>query len=662
MLLAGTIIFIFLLRRCRYTAPKSEAVLKVDVKLHGRHISDSPFTVPVEPRTPPQSVYFQLYPEDYCLVNQPITAILDASEAITDGSHKNFHLELKYGQHTEKIEPSHKDTGEYDVCFTPTEEGTYYLNVKYDGVPIPENGIKFEVKKTEVFIVDYPKTGLIYQPITVTLNACSDFIRHNLLKAHVQNGQGSILPHSRNGDIVKVTYVPHTVGKHEMKIQYDGEYITDAPLEFEVTSSCLPKLSVKGFSHNGDQCQVRVSLLMEDVTLEGFKRMSAHSSQESGSPYYVKAVGEKTGHILYPAEFRCVKDGEFGILFLTTVPDDYLLSVYYYEQLIPCCPFPLDITSHVTYYDPVVPFQVAPSNAIELVLDTSEAPAASTSTDDFKIQVSPSDSFEGMRIVEEAPELFRISFQPSKDDDFSIKISWFCLPITSSPISIPFKQRDTKPLISVSFEPHMGSRVSIAAKLLDNNGNGKKHLQAELRPKPVTDKNGPSESFSHDGSRVQDDKQSDECSYSLLPAPRIALQQFKRGQYEIWFRDYERGHYFLHVYCFGQELKGSPFYLDTTSKTPAKPPRKRGKMQVVKLKNQRLGRGQMGILAASVTGRNVGPVKISLAVTENNDLAVVKFNDRHPHDIYDLCIYWNYKEFLGSPFELTKHYESAQKK
>lgn len=686
------------------------------MKWNGYPIPGSPYEVTVQQLN--ISPYVREYPESHCVVNQSITTILDASQVVKHKgtiSKENFKIEVAYDNGFQvKLKPEEikiYEEGEknvFAVTFTPPKTGTYRMNIDFDNKAIPDSGLLFEVK-TKVFVREYPTDQCyVNKPITLILdatNASTSVIDKRLIEAYISCDQENnvlvkVDPLMDENNVFAVTFTPHETGHYKLKLDFDKECVPEGILCFEIIKPILTssQLTVQSFDHDDTNCLVKVKLHANDGILEGFRKCVTYDQPITSSPYHgysttsaiseskyaIKAVGKETGEVLYPGFYQ-ERNNEYSILISTAVPDLYMLYVHYYGELLQCCPFPVDITTKVVTYDPVIPFEVGTSNYIELVLDTSNG--VKTSATDFNVKVfsDTTQSFFTASVVEESPDLFRASFLPQQYGDFKIEVSWFCLPISNSPLFIPFKQRATRPRVTVNFPPNMGSRVSISVVL----SKGPEAYHADFYPqaemssdiKDSTDNTGlPKAELSFSAlpeddagvlSDKRDDKQSDggsNGSYSLQDPfiPEVAVQQYKRGYYEISFLEHQERKYYLHVYCLGQEIKGSPFLINLS--LMEKPHSMEDELKSVKVRVERshVRMGGYGILSASVKGQAIGPVPITLKVTPDLDLAVIQFKDTQfkntQRDIYELRMYWNYVQFQGAPFLLTKHHESAARK
>lgn len=614
----------------------------ISVTLNGRHIEGSPFSV-CHP-----DIYVREYPVNHCVVNQPITTILDASEGITGTiSEDGFNVDISYSNNINfpheliTIKPIPEEINVFTVNFTPKKTGIYSMKITYNKMAIsdPDPIIKFEVIKPRISVREMSSPPyLVNQPITMILDANkanTPTVDKRDINVHVDIEQelvcAEVNPIAEEHNVFQVQFTPMKTGNCNILLRFGEGTIPEDTVLLNITKPVLldPKLEVKDFSHEKTNCLVKLNLFAKGAMLEGFKYRftptdSVPLNFSTSNNYSVVAIGKKT--TVYP-EFSSQKEGEFSILISTLVPDIFKLYVYYYSELISCCPFSVDITPKVITYDAVVPFEMGPTSFIELVLDISNAQTI-TKSNHLSVEVFSGTTRPPIiaNVVEEADDLFRASFSPKEYGDYRFEIKWFSLPISSSMIS--FKQRTVQPPVTIEFQPNFGPRVSLSARL-------------DRESERVSETSAPS--------ACKEAVESGSYEVNDSPLPKLAVQQYKRGCYEISFLDHQSGKYLLHVFCFGQEINGSPFPVNCNlvMKSP---------VSGDKLRNVVLNGSDVFSASVEIQGQKTNVPITHLDATP--ELATIEFEDTERH-IYDLRLYWNHIEFEGSPFSL---HESAAKK
>ena len=656
-----------------YTPPEA-GLYHISIHHNQQPIKDSPFTV-FHP-----DIYVRVYPEGKSFVGQPITTIVDASDqnSCDRGAVRaeRFAVTIRHNTQTNvctlpvSVQEMLEEKQVFTIQFTPEEMGTYSMNISYYGeqFPSPEDReIIFEVVEPNIFLRPLsPPPYLVGRPITAKLDASqadsltsvSEDVIHII--SQKENITAQVSKVEQESNIFTITFTPQNTGLYSVNVLCAGE---EKMLSFEVTQPSLsdPNLSVRGCSHDDTNCIVHVDLHAGDMILEGFRQqpIAQHTSPHFSSEYSIIAVGKDTKRVLYP-DFRQERDDRFSIIIHTDIPDVYELRVFYYGELISCCPFPVDISSKVIMYDPVIPLTVAgPNDCIELVLDTSNS--YKTSANDFTVRVfsSATKSLVPTTVVEESPNLFRASFLPSGDDSFHVKVCWFCLPIDNSPVTISYKQQTVPPPISIRFQPNTGPRVSVAALLetkvtsQQDQQNKPPHEDQQNKPPHEDQQNKPPHEDQQNKPPHEDQLQPPEKGPTphQEPAqphnpdfPLLTLQQYERGSYQIsLFSFREKQNYLLHLFCLGKEIAGSPFLIDT-SKFPWHPNRD-------ELTTKNIGNYCVFSAKVKVQGQSV-----PIVVKATADLATITFEDRKRYN-YDLYLYCNYISFKGAPFSLTKHHQ-----
>lgn len=618
--------------RCSYIPPVAPSCgskstinhLLIDVKWHDYPIPDSPFLVPVYSTSPAQRCFITEYPASHLVVGRPITAIIDATK-VSNGHDKvvkvDFEVVVTHGDRSiseHDIKLREESNSMFAVEFTPPSEDVYLMDIYYQKKLIADSGLKFVVSD------DLNRVNMKCTP-----------------------------PKTSSCDVNSDDRTP----------------VTCPPL-------VNPQLSVVSFMHDDTDCLVTLRLIAKHSMLEGF----LGENQQH-------CVGKKTGNALQVyvhKDLEKEKNGEYAITLCTAVPDVYSLSLRYFGDLLTCCPYTVDMCPAVTVFDPVVPFRVGTSSFIELVFNTSEA--HKTSAGDFKVKVlsATSQSEIPTSLSEVSPQLFLLSFRPIQDEDYSVHVSWFCLPIAGSPFNIHFRQRLRSPQVKVHFQSYTGLRTLMQAQLMLAGVEECPHYSLAVCVFQLGDTVATKISEGHAGvlesspqagectrllssgdqhTATSDDAESISDSYSVqdtMSLPRIVMQQYKRGHYEIWFVDFQAGKYSLDVLCSPRRrINGSPFLIDTT--TIPRPALSRGVAWEMMESMQICRETRRAYLAASVTGEKLGPVSISMVMTPCQEKAIIKFDDE-VRDVYALNLYWytqKYELFKGAPFLLTEHHKSA---
>ena len=592
--------------------------------------------------------------------NRPILVTLDAKEADLDNDIPLTDFDIRVydcsgGIELPKVCPKKGERNIFSVTFVPKEEGTYTMYIAYKGAPTPDNGTKFEVK--------YPQQGqspteyYAHHPISIVVQ--SDHLAPPPLEAVVTSPTKKQVPckvHKVNTRTHRIDFTPDDEGTFDVDLSY-GEVRQTLQPTIHLPNS---KLTARDAPHDGTHCIVEVDLKAEGALLKGFKSVSLPDSIETATAarpinekFAVRAVGKETGtELTHPAhvQFTQKGEGEFLINVRTTVPDVYQLTVEYCGKPLPDCPFTLDMTSipnveKVISYDFMIPFRAG--NPIEMFFDTSEA--GKTSCKDFTVTVfsTATRKIVSHSIEEESSDLFKVSFVPTQDDDFEVEVHWYGLAIKDSPFSLSFKQQLKRPPVTISFDPLAGPRTIVTASLQEIEEQGSDNQ-----------KDGGSVDAEEDNESHHTQSTNAHSIHDRLP-PRPALQQYERGRYQISLWGHRRGKYLVRVYSFGHEIKGSPFKLDTSG-PPTHPPQVEG-LESLKYGHYGIARRvYYGILSAKVNvhGKKSSPVPIAFTVTP--EMATINFDDKD-REIYDLRLYWNYVQFKGAPFLLTKHHESACK-
>lgn len=604
-----------LMSACTYSyTPLLPGNYSISVLIDGHPLRGSPFT-----EFFCYDIYVREYPTDCCFVNEPITTIVAADESVGSKVGKeNFNVVLSFqdGQTKERLPDRvvsmkyHDEKNVFAFIFTPEKAGQYLLSLAYNGIslPSPDDKLEFDVKSQFTLRKSSVPPYLRNKPITAILEVNDHELSVDMKKIQLLGDeQADLQVNTLENNVFTVKFTPRIIGEYKLNLSIGDKAVPDS-LMYNISD---PKLSLQELSHDDTNCLVQANLQLEGATLEGFKVQPVVTSDQSpstqhaleGSNFGVIAVGEKTKRI-YPTINQHQED-QYSIHFGTNVADVYMLYVCYNGELLSCCPCSIDVNPKVEVFDHVIPFEADISSPVELLFSITHAQKISTRDFTVRVASKATNSAVSPNLVEEEPGLFRVSFLPRGDDTFSIDISWYSLPITSSPILITYKQRTYGPPVAINFQPNMGSRVSVSATVEDA-----------------------------------------ETDNPELPLPQVAVQQYKRGCYEISLLRCQRKKYCLHVFCSGDEIDGSPMLVDATQ-LPASSVSNADELTSFHISDTDVFSVSVRVLKDQ---RKVIP-DLKKATPE---LVTIQFKDRERH-VYDLRLYWNDSLVKGAPFILAKH-------
>ena len=573
--------------------PRQSGSYHIELKWDGYQIAGSPFTVHPKDPTIASSCFVRELPHERSVVGRAISIIVDATEA----GEADIDAVAQGPSEAERCNIlCRREKGVYTVSFYPKEVGEYSLEVSYGGIPIPDSPLHFTVNdpsKCKV-IMDDNKRFSVDKTVAFQVSTF-DAGEGNLIAIVASDKEETLcrIAEGENGDY-KVAFTPKVSGRHQITLRFDGKTFLDSPLSIDVGGENLRDIVISKPSLPINTHYYLVNQLIE---------MSMYAPDRDFKAFLVTGIGMEMG-----AQPIVVleQEGEhnYTIKFKATFADNYKVSIKYNDVDLPQSPLMLNVRQppcaiKVFSFDPVIP--LTSNKPIELIFDTSQA--GEGGMENLMADISMDPDLMIMYSVEKvSPDLYRMIFMPRREGVYTVKVYWYGAPVSGSPYTIEFKEQVKKPHVAVVFEPELQYRSFLTASAIGQN-------KAE--------------------------------------EPKVNVQQFERGKYQISFSPEVKDVYELHVKVFGQEIKGSPFIVDLESPTRQKLPEVEH-MESVTLDLLTTGEG---VLSAYVVGRQSGVVPVQISLNKEQGKATLTFEDRKK-DVYTLYAYWNNRLVGGAPFEL----------
>jgi len=598
--------------------------IELSVCYYGRLVGGRPYQVRVLEEGPLSQSWFREWPESDLVAKEDITLILDTALVQDDITQRlpllKFKVQCEQTGNEVKytVEELKSESNVFSLKFNPPQEGHYSIYTSYRGKEIAESGLDLEVFPPPLFLPALRPFYFLHETFTFTVKlnkamaSSYSYYGYNIRDLVVEVAKVGVVKRRVLGDSCSVELCGGEVGT--MFITLTHSHLNyEKIMSTEIRELPPPTLECQQVTHDGGECVASLLLQAPHTHLAGYTDGKGKNL----------AVGVKENIELDPA-LEHLKDHEFLVTLKTSTPDLYKLSLYYYGRLLPVCPFMVDMTTsseEVQVYDPVIPFELG--EAIELVLDTSKA--GLTTTSQLKLNVKDSigkDLPLKIKVECEGDHLFRLSFVPRKYGIYNAHI-WHCnKPIKNSPLILPFQPRG-QALANVSYQPNLGSRVVVTAIL---------RVQGE----EVMDQQG---DWDHDVA----------SSVSSSALPQLTVQQFQQGQYLIRLHGCQQNIFHLHVFCLGNEIKGSPFVIDTT-----KPPlgiATPSKQHMLRLpKNEYRCHGYL--IAELLNDKSEAEIS-KFILNDDQSIAHLEISKKtEPWQPCQVQVYWNDVPFCGGPFTL----------
>ena len=575
----------------QYT-PQQMGAHHIEIKWDGFQIVGSPFTVHPKEHTIASSCFVKELPLERSVVNTPISVIVDATKssvaelnAIAQGPSKEEECDILC-----------VEEGIHSVTFYPKEVGEYSLEIYYGGSSIPDSPLHFTVNDPSKCRVNLDKKKRFSIDKAVSFQVSTFDAGEGDLLAIASSANEEFLCNVLEGSNGKylVSFAPRESGNHDITLRFDGKTFLDSPLSIDVSGESLSDVVIS----KPALPNTRYYLVNQQIEI------NMHAPGRDPDAFEVSGIGTDMGAQPSVLVLEPVGDHDYIIKFKAAYADDYKVNIKYKGNDLPQSPLILSVrqppcAEKVLSFDPVIPLSIG--KPIELVFDTSQA--GEGHMENLTAEITAEPDIRVMYSVEEvSPNLYRMVFMPRKDGAYTVNVMWFGTAINGSPYKIEFKEQVRKPAVVIHFEPELDSRSILTALAVGQN---------------------------------------------TAAEPKVKVQQFERGKYQISFSPDEKDIYMLHVKVFGQEIKGSPFIIDLLSPSQQELP------QVKHIENVTLDlvTSGSGVLSAYVVGRESGSIPVKINLLEDKSKAVLSFEDKKK-DVYTLYVYWNHHLVRGAPFEL----------
>ncbi|XP_078693625.1 filamin-A-like isoform X2 [Branchiostoma floridae x Branchiostoma belcheri] len=198
--------------------PREIGPHKVRVHYDEKEVSGSPYTVNVF-----DANRIRADPDRTATVNQPVNIKVDARDAGP-------------GKLTYSVDPNVPDVmtepsrDQYLVQYTPTQPGSYSVDMKYNNKPVPGSPFQFLVLDTKNIVVmaeNLSKIPVGEKAYFFVGGADDD----DLLGVHVSDPKG--LPLRYDVEDSLVSFTPQYVGQHDVCVFFSGEEVNGSPFTFE---------------------------------------------------------------------------------------------------------------------------------------------------------------------------------------------------------------------------------------------------------------------------------------------------------------------------------------------------------------------------------------------------------------------------------------------
>ncbi|XP_078037186.1 filamin A protein cher isoform X4 [Augochlora pura] len=326
-----------------------------------------------------------------------------------------------------------KEDGIYNVHYSPTQPGNYFVTLNYGGLNVPYCPIKVNVQPnvdvSKIKVDGLARTAPVnslqqFHVITQDAGTAADFQvaitapSGNRIKAHVVPTHDGYL----------VNFTPTELGEYLLGISFGGESISSQPYRL----TCV---------HGSDPGKVRASG-------QGLSRGTVNKPAE----FVIDTRGAGQGGLGVTVEGPCEAaincrdngDGTCSVAYLPTEIGDYGINITFNEQHIPGSPFQAivvkdaDLSKIKVTGNGIQPHGVCVNQPAEFTIDTRAMPGKSETDGEKVSYVIKYPSGDQTQTVATPREdgTYNVCYVPFEEGCHTIDILYDNIPIPGSPFSV----------------------------------------------------------------------------------------------------------------------------------------------------------------------------------------------------------------------------------
>ena len=561
------------------------------------------------------------------------------------------------------------EDGEVNFSYTPQHQGSYLIDVKWDGFPI--RGSPFKVRPAAA--VDASRVIVMKPPSTIKAGQETSFMvntrsaGHGVLKAEARGPKitEKCQIFQQEEGLYRVSFTPTEVGKIEVDVTYGGTSVPGTP--FQVQSKDPYRCVVDTKAVSGQTIRANETVVIPV------------STKLAGDGVITATARGPTGLF----DLSCSKQapGFYNVMFTPTVPGLHLLDIYFDKDPV------LDSAVQINVEPPGdIIFEKPPTHDGYYYTDEQLDFVARTEDDDpteLKVYAYGTKSNSIPRVaIERYPGVGQvIHCTASYPDDYRLEVSYGGQPISGSPFLLPVVNPPNASAVVlgdpvIPLEAGRPVEVAVDATRAGTGGltcsaSGKSAgvVRAditEVAPNqyniyfvpPIEDTYTLNVQWSKDSvpgtpvvipfSREEEEPtvqvvvEPDKDEVGHLSASAVSrgmgegvaveVRQFEKGKYRVSFEPPTPDLYDLQVEWNGQPLDGMPFEIDCRSLETA------------------LSLTDLSTLTAEVIGDSAGEIPVEVVPVDNGDFEI-SFLAKHK-ELHQMNLFWQKRKIKGSPFEI----------
>ena len=281
------------------------------------------------------------------IVNDPTKCVIDDIDALLSsyyviGNHINIEVSTQLageGDLTAKIDKTGEELSitkcsedSYLIHFVPNNIGEHQLDIRFDGVSIPQSPLKFYIHSVppdaSKVTMTLPEEFVVLKENCILVDATQ--AGDGYLTAYCKCDDGSndipveVIKEENNVEKFKVIITPSEEKAYSLSIYWSDVEIPHTPLQIDLT----PKKII--IVEDPFYCMSTCSLIvLVDCTRAGIGTLRAVCKRSTGS-------------VLVSAEYM-VDTKKYKLSFVPLEDDEYLLEIFFNEEPIPDSPLLIDI-------------------------------------------------------------------------------------------------------------------------------------------------------------------------------------------------------------------------------------------------------------------------------------------------------------------------------
>ena len=519
------------------------------------------------------------------------------------------------GKKSVPVTISEPGKGHYDVEFDANDGKKYRLSIKFDNQHI--NGSPFLLHLSDATVCKVLGDGIVQGVVGQEnhFDVATKGAGPGKLRVKVEGkSQAVVIIKPKEDDVYEVTYFPKKVGSYQITAMWLEEEVPGSPFVvncFKPVGVTIPKPEKSSVYMVGECYKFKI-----DAKESGDGTLEANSVEEDSLKVNVTSLGKGQ----YRVDVTPQKTGTAHV------------SIRWRDRDLPGSPFPLEVDSkpnsnQITVSGPV--FEVGSSNPVTLEISTEKAGAGKLKA---KCASAKGKNIP-VKVAEGQSKTHLISFEPPKQDIYTLWVTWSKTQVPGSPFTINLHPSNASNchVVGLPIVPEDWQEPAILTISTASAGSGKLEMKAEGE------------------------------TSGILADEHIQMKENDAGETEIKLVAPSPDIYRVSVSWSGEPIPKSPFILNRIQPNAetciATVSELGGDWQdniYVNIDATAAGNGKF---AAFMIGNTTGDVSKLISITPDETQPgkyVANFKPKQP-DTYTMALEWSGKSIPGFPRKLNRN-------